>query len=316
MPVNTINEATGYRHWTGGGGLIAAGVGAAALTGLLLKIPVLASLGPGKIPMAPSTALLFLLYGATVFLRTYWPQNRSLHCAGLLIHIIGAAVTLILFFLSSHHIHLAAERLGVVLEGTIAGVPKGHMSPLTALCFLLASLSYSASLSLMPRRPIQMPAAFWSASLLLATSFILLLAYLYGSPLLYHSGFIPPAATTSVAFLALAVALLLLAAPATWHANELSSASTRNLHILLAVFLILSAGIITSGYVYYRKHTAHFRDEVKRKLLAVAELKAGELERWRAERLGNGAIFLITPTLPDWCKAVLRRLQAPRMRRG
>lgn len=292
MSDHTDGQHVHYRHWIGACALIASGAGAAALAGLLLQIPVLASLGQDKIPMAPSTALLFLLYGAAVLARAYRPGHRGLRRTGALVCLTGAVVTMALFLLSYHHVHPAVERMGIPVTGSVDGAPIGHMSPLTALCFVTASLSYLASLAPLPRLRAQMALAWWSACLLMLASLVLLLAYLYGTPLLYRSGFIPPAATTSIAFLALGAALLALAAPRSWQPDELDAASTRSLHILLAVFLTLAVGIVTSGYLYYRMHTSHFRTGVERQLTAIAELKTDELTRWRRERLTDGAVFL------------------------
>ena len=49
--------------------VIAGGIGGAGLLGWLIGLPFLTSLGSGKIPMAPSTAVLFVLYGVTIFFR-------------------------------------------------------------------------------------------------------------------------------------------------------------------------------------------------------------------------------------------------------
>ena len=65
----------------------------------------------------------------------------------------------------------------------------------------------------------------------------------------------------------------------------------RTLSVLLLILVILSAGIVTTGYVYYRKYEKHYRTEVERQLSAIAEMKVGELVLWRKERLGDAAFF-------------------------
>ena len=60
---------------------------------------------------------------------------------------------------------------------------------------------------------------------------------------------------------------------------------------LILVFFILSAGIVTTGYIYYRNYEKHYRTEVERQLSAIAEMKADELVNWRKERLGDAAVF-------------------------
>ncbi|OGV74992.1 MAG: hypothetical protein A3K19_12105 [Lentisphaerae bacterium RIFOXYB12_FULL_65_16] len=72
----------------------------------------------------------------------------------------------------------------------------------------------------------------------------------------------------------------------------------------MLAFLLLAAGIVTTGYFYYRNHERHHRAEVERQLSAVADLKVGELVQWRKERLENGDVFFKNPSFA----ALVRRL--------
>ena len=60
---------------------------------------------------------------------------------------------------------------------------------------------------------------------------------------------------------------------------------------LLLIFFSLTAGIVAAAFLYYRNYEKHYRVEVERQLLAIAELKMSELADWRAERLADAAIF-------------------------
>ncbi len=62
-------------------------------------------------------------------------------------------------------------------------------------------------------------------------------------------------------------------------------------YILLAIFVLLAAGIITAGCLYYQHYKENYRVEVERRLSAIAELKVNELVRWRNERLSDAGIF-------------------------
>ena len=235
-------------------GVLAAAAGIIALLGWGLGLLFLASLGSGKIPMAPSTALLFVLHGAAAFLRTRSPLRRSEYWLVVVVQSAGTLVASLLCVLSSQGIYLDAEHLGFPAVGTVGGVPIGHMSPVTALCFLLASLSFLASLPSSSERPRRAAAAWSFACLLLAACSVLLLAYLYGTPLLYAGSFIPPAATTSLAFAALGTALLALAGPQAWPQREPDGAATRPAPVLFLVFALLAVGIVTAGYLYARSY--------------------------------------------------------------
>ena len=273
-------------------GLLAAGAGCIALLGWGFGLPFLASLGSSKIPMAPSAALLFVLYGVATGLRARFPLQRGAYWLGVVVHGAGALVAVLLCFLSYRGIYLDAERLGFAAVGVVDGAPIGHMSPVTALGFLLASLTFLAALPSSSNRPWRAVMAWCFAGLLLAACCVLLLAYLYGTPLLYGGSFIPPAATTSLAFAALGVALLALAGPQAWPRSESAATATRPAPVLFLVFILLAAGIITAGYVYFRAYEAHYRVAVERELSSIAELKVSGLLQYRKERLGDGSIFL------------------------
>jgi len=62
-------------------------------------------------------------------------------------------------------------------------------------------------------------------------------------------------------------------------------------YILILIFIILAAGIVFAGYLYYQYYKENHRVVVERKLSAVAKLKVDELIRWRKERLGDAGIF-------------------------
>ena len=270
---------------------VTAGAGIAALIGWASGLPSLTSLGSGRIPMAPSTALLFVLYGIAIFLRARPTLGRGAHRVGLAVSIAGALFALLVLFLSSLGIHAKAEHLGFPIAGTVGGAPAGHMSPVAALFFLLASLSFLASFPSPSNRPRRTMAAWCLACLLIAACFVLLLAYLFGTPLFYVGSFIPPAATTCVAFAALGIALMALSGPQAWPLGEPVGEAARASYALVLVFVLLASGIVTAGHLYFRNFEKKFHNEVGRQLSAIADLKASELVRYRTERLGDAAIF-------------------------
>jgi len=61
--------------------------------------------------------------------------------------------------------------------------------------------------------------------------------------------------------------------------------SKRYASLLAALFLLLAAGILAAGAVFYHRQWEQRRAFVHAQLLAVADLKANELTRWRQERL-------------------------------
>ena len=177
-------------------GIATAAIGLLTLLGWVLELPLLTSFGADLIPMAPSTALLFLLYGAAVCLRARTPLSQRAFQISVALVGLGTVVALLLFTLGCLNIYSAVEHLGLSVSQTVGGAPIGHMSPVTAFCFLLASVSLLGSLSRSATRPWRSALALGAAGVLVGTGFIFLLAYFIGTPLLYGGTFIPPALNT------------------------------------------------------------------------------------------------------------------------
>ena len=290
--------------------VLAAGLGFVALLGWIAGLPLLCTFGPGRIPMAPSTALLFLLYGAGALVLTRSPLKRVVQRIGMVVGSMGTLAALLLFFLSYLGIHPEAEHLGIPIVGTVNGAPIGHMSPLTAFCFVLVGLSFLASLLSSSGRRWRAATAFGFASLVVLTSVALLLAYLFGSPLLYGSSVIPPALSTSLAFLILGTALLVSSGQRTWPRGRLSdTANTRATYVLILIFVLLATGIVAAGYFYFRSYGKSYKVEIERQLSVIAELKVGELVQWRKERLGDAAVFYRNANFSELVKRYLVRVR-------
>jgi len=287
------------------GGAIAAAFGALALAGWALGLPLLASLGPNRVAMAPSTAVLFVLYGIAALLGASAPRNRRSIRAGLAITSAGALVALLLLILSLLGVRAPAEHLGFVVASAFGETPAGHMSPVTALCFLVASLSFLGSLPSSSARPRRAEVAWWAAGLLLATSCVLVLAYVFGSPLFYAGSFIPPAATSSLAFAALATALLGLAGRGTSAGARVAARFASVPRPLMLLLFLLAVGIVGLSGLYYRGEARRHRAGVEGQLAAVAELKAGELARWWLEAMRDASALLADPSFSSLMARVL-----------
>ncbi|MCY2995081.1 MAG: GAF domain-containing protein, partial [Planctomycetota bacterium] len=288
-------------------GIVTMAFGLLTLLGWVFGWLRLASFGANRIPMAPSTAVLFLLYGAAICLRARTPLSRRAQGFSAALAGLVALVALLLFTLGWLHIHWAGERLGLNVTGTVGGAPIGHMSLATAFCFLLAGVSFLASLSPSATRPWRVGLALVSAGVLLATSFIFLLAYSLGTPLLYGSTFIPPALNTILAFSTLGLALLALALRPAGLFRGLSGDDAKPAFSFVLIFFLLVMGIVATGYAYYRNYERRYRAKVEQELSVIAQLKVGELVQFRAERMGDALVLSRNPIVSQ----LVRRFLAP-----
>jgi PAS domain S-box-containing protein len=262
--------------------------GGIALLGWILGSPFLSSLGSGTIPVAPSTAALFVLYAVALFLRSFPPQ-RGAYWTGLAIASAGAMIVLLLLGLAFEGIHLEAEHPGITIIHPAGETRIGHMSPVTAVCLLLASLSFLASSA---KHRMSAMVAGMLAALLALSGFVFVLAYAYGAPLLYGSSYIPPAALTGMVCMFLGSALLALALPPAWLTRLQTESSPRAMYIFILIFFFVGAGIVITGFYTYRSHQQNQRVEVAHQLSAIAKLKVDELMQYRKERENDAAILL------------------------
>ncbi|MFY9327275.1 MAG: ATP-binding protein [Georgfuchsia sp.] len=272
-------------------GAFVAILGLIALAGWTLDLPVLTSLGPGWIPMAPSTALLFILFGFTVFIVARTPPNRTASRIGITIGSAGVLIALLLLIMSSLGVLLKVEHLGFAISGTVGGSPIGHMSPVTALCFLVGGLSMVAVDLSSPARRWPAIAGSWLAGCLVVANSVFVLAYLFGMPLLYWGPLIPPALTTCVALAMLGSALLALARARILEPEQQAYTAPRISRFYVAIFTLLAMCLVTAGTIYSRSLLAQRRAEADQMLSAVADLKVSQLVNWRAERLGDAALL-------------------------
>ena len=62
-------------------------------------------------------------------------------------------------------------------------------------------------------------------------------------------------------------------------------------YIFLLIFVLLAAGIVTGAYFAYKNYEKNYRAEIENELSAIADLKVGQIEGWRKERLEDGQVF-------------------------
>ena len=265
--------------------LLATTLGILAILGWIFDITQLAGFDPGVIPMPLSTAVLFVVYGLIIFFHNRLSSSRIMSRVEVVISSIGILVALLFLYFSLSGIRPDVEHLGMKIHGTVNVLVAGHMSPVTAFCFVLVSLSF-LMMRTKPEQKKLIKTSLILAVLVFFISIILLLLYLLGTPLLYEGSFIPPALTTSLALLFLGTALLLKSVLKVWSHEEISDVlSTRYTYILALVFIVLIVSIMTVGYSYYKNYEKQYRSETQYQLSSIALLKVNQIVQWRKERL-------------------------------
>jgi len=280
-------------------GIVTAGFGIAALAGWIAGIPSLCSFGTDMVPMAPSTALLFLLYGILPLFLSQISRNHKFKVAMVLPCLTAIAVSTLLLSTSLSGRYLDAEHLFIDISGTFEGIPTGHMSPATAFCFIFSGISFLLLVLSSKENHRTSFLAFCAAALVLMASLIFSAAYFLGGPFLYGSNLIPPALPTSFALMSLGISLLMASGDNLRRKSQLVSDrhSAISLFVLVMVFAICALGIIIASYFHLRNNGRQFRAGIEQQISAVADLKVSELNQFRKERLGDASILHKNPSL-------------------
>ncbi len=194
------------------GGAAAALLGVLGLLGWASGWRVLASLRPDLIPMAPDTALCFLVLGLSLAHHAcqVLPGRRSTPAPAAAI--LVAAYGLLQSVQRLVGVDLTFSRVLFATTERLGAFPVGQMSPLTGALLFLAG----TALALAARRRFGtgMPSLVGGlGTAVLAVGFATTTAYLFGMPLLYGGHTIPLAATTSAAFVLLGAGLVAAAGP-------------------------------------------------------------------------------------------------------
>ena len=78
-------------------------------------------------------------------------------------------------------------------------------------------------------------------------------------------------------------------------ANTKDTKGNLSSRLLILIFVLLAAGILVVGYLYYNNYAKNYRAQVERQLSAIADLKAGELVQWRKERIADANMLFRNP---------------------
>jgi hypothetical protein len=164
--------------------------------------------GPHFVFMTPSAACAILVLSCGLVLHGQWPSWAPARAMAY-VAAIGVALMGLLVWAQ----WLGGFELPIVGRLTIAtdrvdSVPVIRMSPLTATAFLLAALALLLELPPLGHRwwCRQCSSAF--SLVVLFVSFVVVLSYAAGMPLLYGTDTIPIVLWTAVAFMPLALGLL------------------------------------------------------------------------------------------------------------
>jgi signal transduction histidine kinase len=246
----------------------------------------LASVHGAYIPMAPSTALGFLLISVALIgvIRSAAPAARQAARGAAAVIGVLAVLKLLEFFMGVAALNLEAAL--VARPGEFGAVPLARMSPLTAVAFLLAGLALAALTSL-PEPAARNTGGVLGSVVALAGGTVAL-GYVFNAPLLYGGDIIPMALTTGLAFIGIGVALVSLAGPSSLPLSPFCGDTARAR--LLRVFLPLTVAAVLVNGVLTNTILGHVRANpalIAAVLALAAAALTGATVSWVVRRLGG-----------------------------
>lgn len=217
-------------------------ISAIALLGWVLNNLSLASINRNYIPMAPATAISFVIVSGAVLISL--KKNTDFKQPGILVSI------LLLFHIVALFDVLTGYTIGIerIFGSPVSPGQKfilGRMSPVTIVLFIVCSIS---AFIIIKRIFKWHKLSIYLCFLGLIIAFVFDLGYIYGTPLLYEKNIIPPALNTSIAFTILFSGILAgfgmnhfplkLFIGASVHARLL-----RNFLPIIVIIILMAAGI-------------------------------------------------------------------------
>ncbi len=284
-------------------GAASVGIGAAALVGWATKQPLLLGLRANYIPMAPNTALAFLILGAGLFAiasgqargpESLGPTAGRKRWGGRFAGLGAALVGLIAGLRLSEYatgVDLAVDRWFFRLPAAEFGLaPVGKMAFATAAAFVAAAAALG-SLAWPDRWRSAGDFAGGTALLAGATGLVFSLGYLFSpnAPLLYGTQSIPMALNTALGFVALGVGLVATAGPGAFPLRRLSGPSTRArlLRVFLPLVVATVGGVAWLTHVVTMSAGASSAAISSAALATAAILMFGLICEWIAGRIGE-----------------------------
>jgi len=207
-------------------------IGLLVLIGWYSKLMFLTRFSINEVPMAPSTAYLFIILAVGIWFCLR-PQKIAINRnAAIFCTIIVICLSCLLVITNIYSYYGNWEHVFINLPKTHLSMLLGHMSLVTALLFIISGF---ALLFLLSNRKIVKTFSIILTLIIFIFSFILLLAYAFGAPFFYFDNFIPPAVLTVLSFFLVSLALIAASDKNTFFIKTIMGANTSAR--LLRIFL-------------------------------------------------------------------------------
>jgi PAS domain S-box-containing protein len=189
-------------------GLIPLLSGISGLVGWTTEQEFLTSLRPGLVPIAPTSAILFIALSLGYLMHLHGLKKPAYKAIAGGLGFLATVAGLGLFILSIFRIYPDFIFPGPENTTLYTGKDIGHMSPVSALLFIVLGVTFIIFRYLSKSTySVVIPTVLSGFALLLSS--VLFIGYLIGKPFFYEMNILPPAMNTTLSFLALSAAFTL-----------------------------------------------------------------------------------------------------------
>jgi PAS domain S-box-containing protein len=177
-----------------------------SLIGWLSDKIFLSSFSSSYIPIAPSTAISFIVLSILILSNIYFEKVRILRSLSTVLVLLAGLFCFLIFLDYFFNFNWNIESIFVKNHKEFGNVLIGRMSPITSWLFIFSCLSILGSSQKSSKLIWNISSIF--SLLICLVSFVLLIGYLYKAPLLYGSHIIPVALPTAICFFLFSISLL------------------------------------------------------------------------------------------------------------
>ena len=217
-----------------------------SLLGWLFCKIIFASFSLTYIPIAPATAVTFIVLSILLLSNKNFEKARFLQSISTPLVLFVALFCLFIFLNYFFNFTWDIENVFVKNPERLGNVLIGRMSPITSLLFIFACISV---LSIRQNNSNIIKYIGGSFSLLVCLiSSVLLIGYLYKAPLLYGGQTIPVALPTAICFLLFSITLLRVFELQFWTFNLIKK-NTTELQLLKSFLPIVVFIVILQGFL-------------------------------------------------------------------
>ncbi len=219
-------------------------IGGIALLGWLLGIPILASFFNGTKAVAPSVAIILIIYAVILLNLNNWrPATRTALTTMVGLIILFTSAELASLFMRSYW----SPEWALLQQIPALAHTNARISPIAAILSITIGFMIIMLLMNIQQRVLRhIPG--WLGLIGLVSSFTFMLGYLYGAPFLYGSAIIPIAFPATLGFLLLSIAAIVSTGlehqPLRWLVGRSKSVRILRVFLPFTIMAILTVDLV------------------------------------------------------------------------